>query len=54
MSKGTIDQYRNSAKKHFHSDGEIEIDDKAAVSKGDDEGAYVQAWIWVPDDLLDS
>lgn len=28
-------------------DGVIEIDDDAVVSEGDDNGAYVQAWVWV-------
>jgi hypothetical protein len=27
--------------------GETEIDDGALVSEGDDNGAYVQSWIWV-------
>lgn len=30
-----------------HKDGEVEVDDNAAVSEGDDNGAYVQAWVWV-------
>jgi hypothetical protein len=30
-------------------EGELEVDDDAIVSKGCDEGAYVQAWLWVPD-----
>lgn len=34
------------ARKH-EREGEIEIDDDAVVSEGDDNGAYVQAWIWV-------
>lgn len=28
-------------------DGELEIDDNAVVSHGTDNGAYVQAWVWV-------
>ena len=28
-------------------DGELEIDDNAIVSYGEDNGAYVQAWVWV-------
>ncbi len=31
-------------------DGELEIDPSAIVSKGDDEGAYVMAWLWITDD----
>jgi hypothetical protein len=29
-------------------EGELEFDDTALVSEGDDNGAYVQAWVWVP------
>lgn len=39
------------AKERFESEGELEIDDTAAVSIPDDpmeDGAYVQAWVWVP------
>lgn len=32
-------------------DGEIEVDDDAVVSMGDDGGAYVQAWLWVSDEV---
>jgi hypothetical protein len=35
------------AKDQHHKDGEIEIDDGSTVSEGDDNGAYVQAWVWV-------
>jgi len=28
-------------------EGELEIDSDAKVSEGDDNGAYVQAWVWV-------
>jgi hypothetical protein len=45
-------QYRQAARKHYHKDGEIEIDvEKAPVSEvkwAIEEGAYVQAWVWVP------
>ena len=30
--------------------GEIEVDRNAHISRGDDRGAYVEAWVWVPDD----
>lgn len=36
-----------AAAKLRQKDGELEIDDNAKVSLGDDPGAYVQAWIWV-------
>lgn len=29
------------------NDGELEIDEDAVVSHGGDNGAYVQAWLWV-------
>lgn len=28
-------------------EGELEIDDSAVVSWGADNGAYVQAWLWI-------
>lgn len=40
--------YRDAAKRQHHREGECEIDDGATVSFGDDAGAYVQAWIWIP------
>lgn len=33
----------------WHREGEIEVDPNAVVSRGNDNGAYVQAWVWVPD-----
>jgi hypothetical protein len=41
--------YRTTAH-DFAKDVEIEIDDRAPVSPGDDPGAYVQAWIWISHD----
>ena len=41
-------KYRKAAEK-FQKEGEIEIDRDAIVSKGADPGAYVMAWMWVPD-----
>ena len=40
--------FRSRARKLYHQDGQIEIDSDARVSMGDDNGAYVQAWVWVP------
>jgi hypothetical protein len=40
--------YRDAAKRLHHREGECEIDDNATVSFGDDAGAYVQAWVWIP------
>lgn len=28
-------------------EGELEFDDDAVASEGDDNGAYLQAWVWV-------
>jgi hypothetical protein len=49
ISVEDVRRYREAASKR-HVDGELEVDDLAAISHGDDEGAYVQAWIWVTDD----
>ena len=48
------DRYRSAAEEFFHKDGECEIDEGAKVSRGADEGAYVQAWIWVPASALEA
>lgn len=37
--------YRDAAPSR---DGELEVDENALVSEGGDTGAYVMAWIWVP------
>jgi hypothetical protein len=44
--------YVKLAREQYHTDGEIEIDDGATVSRSSDEpgvetGAYVMAWVWV-------
>lgn len=46
----TLDtRFRAAAKRLHEREGELEIDDEATVSHGDDaQGAYVQAWVWVP------
>lgn len=36
-----------AADKLYGRDGELEFDDDAKVSKGDDPGAYVQCWRWI-------
>jgi len=41
-------KYRYAALLHQRS-GQLEIDDDAEVSLGPDgQGAYVQAWLWIP------
>jgi len=39
---------RARAKSLYQSDGSIEIDENARVSRGGETGAYVEAWVWVP------
>lgn len=48
--KLTDEQYRQAAIKKHGSEGEVEIDADAIVSRGDDPGSYVQAWVWVYDE----
>ena len=46
----THEQYRLTAKRLFHEEGKIEIDDRTRISapgKDGDDGVYVQAWVWV-------
>jgi hypothetical protein len=38
---------RAAAKAEYHAEGEVEVDDRAVVSRGEEAGAYVQAWVWV-------
>ena len=49
----TTQAYRDAAHRIWHDDGRIEIDDDAQISRGDSNGAYVQAWVWVNDDELE-
>jgi len=42
-----IKQYREAARDRFGEEGVCEIDDDAAVSTGDDAGAYVMTWRWI-------
>ena len=42
--------FRSEAKRRYHDEGTLEIDDEAPVSVSQDtrgRGAYVQAWVWV-------
>lgn len=47
----TDEEYRKAAREQYQRDGEIEIDSNAQVSINVErqEGAYVQAWVWVAD-----
>ena len=56
INNATARAYRDAAYRIWHRDGEIEIDEIdnfALISRGNDNGAYVQAWVWVPDDELE-
>ena len=50
---GTCEIYQDAAieqaRRQYGSEGAIEVDDGAQLSKGDDPGTYVQAWLWVYD-----
>ena len=35
------------AREQCAQEGVVEIDDIAQVSEGEDNGCYVQAWVWV-------
>ena len=41
------ERYRLAAKRIYHDPGDIEVDDEALVSISPENGAYVQAWVWV-------
>ncbi len=43
------EKYFNQAKAEWQDEGECEIDADAVVSVSDDQGAYVEAWVWVSD-----
>lgn len=45
-------EYLRAAQECHHSDGDLEFDDGAVVSLGDDPGAYVMAWKWVDESDL--
>ncbi len=35
------------ARQEHQQDGEVEIDDNAILSEGNENGCYVQAWVWL-------
>ena len=35
------------AQSRYEQEGSVEIDDNAHLSEGNDNGCYVQAWVWV-------
>jgi hypothetical protein len=38
---------RRAASELYGRDGELEFDDDAKISRGDEDGAYVQCWRWI-------
>jgi hypothetical protein len=44
----TDEWFRTRAKELYNEEGQIEVDGSAQVSPGNDGGAYVEAWVWVP------
>ena len=40
------DYFVTKAREHYNREGEVEIDSEPPVSASE-EGAYVQAWVWV-------
>lgn len=42
-------QYIQAARRDYHIEGEVEIDENAIVSRGNEDGAYVEAWEWEDD-----
>jgi len=47
-----LNSFRAFAKDEHNDDGHLEIENSAIVSVSEDGGAYVEAWIWVPDEAL--
>ena len=53
MKQPTRTQMIAAARSLYQSEGEIEIDDNAKVSRAEgnpDNGAFVQGWVWVSDE----
>lgn len=49
MSHSERQTWIEKAREYYQEEGNIEIDNNAEISKSD-EGAYVQAWVWVPNE----
>ncbi len=51
-SKRGDEWYREQARITFEEDGVLEFDDNPKVSRNTDgdDGAYIQCWVWVPDE----
>ena len=54
MSRYREQQYRDAATRIYATTtDDIEVDADATVSTGCDEGAWVQAWVWVYDSQIE-
>jgi len=51
-SRSPVELMYLEAARGLGSEGELEFDDNASVSLGDDKGAYVMSWSWVSLDSL--
>lgn len=48
LGDGADDPYVAAAHEHrLQQEGTLEVDPKAVVSRGSDDGAYVMAWLWI-------
>ena len=45
----TDQEYRTLAHEKYTDYGKLEVDENAVVSRSEDSGAYVAAWVWVCD-----
>lgn len=51
MKRPTTKQFQDAARKLYHDpDNDLEIDANPAVSKNNEGGAWVAAWIYVRDE----
>lgn len=48
------DPYAKAAKRMYSEEGHIEFDEERVVLSQGEGGAYVMAWLWVPDDALEN
>lgn len=49
MSHSERQTWIEKAREYYQEEGTIEIDNNADISKSD-EGVYVHAWVWVPNE----
>lgn len=52
-TSGPYDLAAAEAARKRAKDGELEVDDFPIVSRSESGGAYVMAWLWIPDDEID-